>query len=145
MEKSLDGLNAKQLQEVIKEAQSKLIEAQARVVEETRAKIDALLAEAGLGLVDVYPRFAGKAGNTGKQGKKIGVVAPKYRNPADPGQTWSGRGKKPGWFVAATSKRGVTAESLLIDAAPVAKAPRKVAAAKKIAKKGPARKSAKSA
>ncbi|MFL9883184.1 H-NS histone family protein [Paraburkholderia agricolaris] len=141
MEKSLDGLNAKQLQAVIKEAQAKLIEAQAKVVEETRTKIDALLAEAGLGLVDVYPRLAGKAGNTGKQGKKIGVVAPKYRNPADPGQTWSGRGKKPSWFVEAISKRGVTAESLLIDAAPAAQATRKVAS-KKVAKKRPARKSA---
>ncbi len=25
----------------------------------------------------------------------------KYKNPDDPGQTWSGRGRKPGWLVSA--------------------------------------------
>jgi DNA-binding protein H-NS len=28
------------------------------------------------------------------------VVIPKYRNPADPSETWSGRGKQPRWLVA---------------------------------------------
>ncbi|MCB1356838.1 MAG: H-NS histone family protein [Maritimibacter sp.] len=27
-------------------------------------------------------------------------VAPKYRSPSDPEQTWSGRGRAPGWMVA---------------------------------------------
>lgn len=27
-------------------------------------------------------------------------VAPKYRNPNDPEQTWSGRGRAPGWMAA---------------------------------------------
>ena len=29
---------------------------------------------------------------------------PKYRNPADPTQTWTGRGRKPGWIHAALAK-----------------------------------------
>lgn len=37
-------------------------------------------------------------------GKKSGdgraKVAPKFRNPADPEQTWSGRGRKPKWVEA---------------------------------------------
>jgi DNA-binding protein H-NS len=28
------------------------------------------------------------------------VVIPKYRNPGDPSETWSGRGKQPRWLVA---------------------------------------------
>ena len=28
------------------------------------------------------------------------AVLPKYRNPANPGETWSGRGKRPVWVVA---------------------------------------------
>jgi DNA-binding protein H-NS len=31
-------------------------------------------------------------------------VHPKYRNPADPSETWAGRGKKPRWVVAALKK-----------------------------------------
>ncbi len=30
--------------------------------------------------------------------RKRSAVAPKYANPADRSQTWSGRGRKPGWF-----------------------------------------------
>lgn len=33
-----------------------------------------------------------------KSGKKN---PPKYRNPEDPRQTWSGRGRQPGWIKAA--------------------------------------------
>jgi DNA-binding protein H-NS len=31
-------------------------------------------------------------------------VHPKYRNPAQPSETWAGRGKKPRWIVAALKK-----------------------------------------
>ena len=31
-------------------------------------------------------------------------VLPKYRNPAEPSETWAGRGKKPRWVVAALKK-----------------------------------------
>ena len=32
-----------------------------------------------------------------KPKKKRGKVAPKYRNPADANQTWTGRGRQPHW------------------------------------------------
>jgi DNA-binding protein H-NS len=31
-------------------------------------------------------------------------VRPKYRNPAEPSETWAGRGKRPRWVVAALKK-----------------------------------------
>ncbi|MFN3824978.1 MAG: H-NS family nucleoid-associated regulatory protein [Pseudorhodobacter sp.] len=46
--------------------------------------------------------FSSLAELTGGQAlRKRAAVAPKYANPADPSQTWSGRGRKPGWFIAA--------------------------------------------
>jgi DNA-binding protein H-NS len=42
-------------------------------------------------------------------------VRPKYRNPADPAETWAGRGKKPRWVVAAL-KKGKRLEDLRIAA-----------------------------
>ncbi len=33
--------------------------------------------------------------------RKYPRVRPKYRNPAPPGETWSGRGKQPRWLVKA--------------------------------------------
>ncbi|MBT8156068.1 H-NS histone family protein [Epibacterium ulvae] len=41
--------------------------------------------------------IAATARNTGKKGK----AAPKYRNPQNPDETWSGRGRKPHWVHAA--------------------------------------------
>lgn len=36
--------------------------------------------------------------------KSAGKTAiPKYRNPSDPSQTWTGRGRQPAWFKAATA------------------------------------------
>lgn len=43
-------------------------------------------------------------------------MAPKYRNPADHKQTWTGRGKAPLWFNALIDS-GKTREELLIPAA----------------------------
>lgn len=36
--------------------------------------------------------------------KKLGKVPPKYRNPANPTETWTGRGKQPRWLAAYTTK-----------------------------------------
>src|SRR6266478_8714968 len=42
-----------------------------------------------------------------------GKVAPKYRNPENPGETWAGRGLKPRWLTAAI-KTGKKADDFLI-------------------------------
>ena len=55
---------------------------------------------------------ATKAASKGK-GKSTGKVAPKYRNPADPSQTWAGRGQAPRWLAAELSS-GKTLEDYLI-------------------------------
>ncbi|GLQ96597.1 H-NS histone family protein [Dyella mobilis] len=120
----LKSLSPKELKSLIANAESQMQEARAGQVQEVRKKIDALLSNAGLTLADVYPVRGSKTG-------KRGTVAPKYRNPEDPSQTWTGRGKRPLWFAAAIKKRGVTAESLLIEGAEKAKA----APARKSAKK----------
>jgi DNA-binding protein H-NS len=40
-------------------------------------------------------------------------VAPKYRNPANPNETWAGRGQQPRWLSALTAK-GRKLEDFLI-------------------------------
>lgn len=41
------------------------------------------------------------------------VAVPKYKNPANPEQTWTGRGRKPGWLLEALAK-GTPLEDLEI-------------------------------
>lgn len=53
------------------------------------------------------------AKKTTKKVRAGAKVAPKYRNPADPKVTWTGRGRQPLWF-ADLLKKGKKAEELLI-------------------------------
>jgi DNA-binding protein H-NS len=46
-------------------------------------------------------------------------VHPKYFNPENPAQTWSGRGLKPRWFLAQLEK-GHSAEELRLQSNPMA-------------------------
>jgi len=45
--------------------------------------------------------------------KKRSAVQPKYRNPADPMATWSGRGRKPLWVVAFLESGGSLEDCLI--------------------------------
>jgi DNA-binding protein H-NS len=59
-------------------------------------------------------RFDGgeRGGKVGRGGPR-GSVAPKYRNPESPTDTWAGRGLKPRWLVAAI-KGGKSLDDFLI-------------------------------
>ncbi len=41
-------------------------------------------------------------------------LPPLYRNPENPSQTWSGRGKTPNWLAEARKKEGYSEEKYLI-------------------------------
>lgn len=56
---------------------------------------------------------ARKPRKAAKKGRKLSKVAPKYRNPAKPSETWAGRGKQPRWMAALT-KKGKKPEDFLI-------------------------------
>jgi DNA-binding protein H-NS len=62
---------------------------------------------------------AGKSSSKAARG--LGTVAPKYRNPEDPAETWAGRGLKPRWLTAAI-KSGKKVEDFLIAGSAASKA-----------------------
>ncbi|OOG41434.1 H-NS histone family protein [Rhodanobacter sp. C05] len=123
----LKALSPKELQALIAGANAQMQEAHATQVRTVREKIDGLLKSAGLNLDEVYPARRSKGTKNGKKSS----VAPKYRNPANPEQTWSGRGKRPLWLAGALKKRGVTLESFLIDGGTSKAAPAKKTVATK--------------
>jgi DNA-binding protein H-NS len=78
---------------------------------------------AQLSRLDSPPRGRGRP--PGRRGGAYGPVAPKYRNPANPSETWAGRGLKPRWLTAAL-KGGKKLEDFAIAAtASAKKMPRK--------------------
>jgi DNA-binding protein H-NS len=84
------------------------------------ASIVAMAKDAGLTADDIAKALsagksakAGKAPKVPKKGALAGKkVAPKYRNPANPEQTWTGRGVSPTWVQAL--KSAGTLDSALI-------------------------------
>ena len=66
-------------------------------------------------------RTVGKRAGNGKSHPLKGrTVAPKYRDPENPDQTWAGRGQAPRWLTAYASQ-GRKREEFLIGAAPAAR------------------------
>jgi DNA-binding protein H-NS len=47
--------------------------------------------------------------------RKYPKVLPKYSNPSQPGETWSGRGKQPRWLVAALESGHKLEDFLIAD------------------------------
>lgn len=89
----IKNLNHNQLNDLINKAQQRQSELRKEKVGKLREKIYALIKAEGYTFEDIFGHArAGKARRAGS------TVAPKYRNPADPEQTWSGRGKRPRWF-----------------------------------------------
>ncbi len=70
-----------------------------------KQKLMDIAKEAGFDLRDLF-NGSGK----GKRGK----VAVKYRDPKDPSNTWTGRGRMPLWMVAATKGGKAKKEDFLI-------------------------------
>jgi DNA-binding protein H-NS len=107
--KTLGGVNRmQQLRTMsidkLSKLKSQVESALASKVAETRRKLESELAKLSGGLV-----------GTGHRGGARGKVAPKYRNPDNPSETWAGRGLKPKWLVAAM-KGGKNLEHFAISA-----------------------------
>jgi DNA-binding protein H-NS len=87
----------------------------AKIAEREDAEKDAVKAELaelarskGFEMGDLF-------GNAPKPTKERKPVAPKYRNPADGSQTWTGRGRKPKWIAEALDSGGTLDDFLIRD------------------------------
>jgi DNA-binding protein H-NS len=89
----LRRLNHAQLTDLIARAERRQRELAQERTRAIQQKIVAMVKAEGLDLDDVLAH--------GKRRTKGTKVPPKYRNPEDPGQTWTGRGRQPLWFAAA--------------------------------------------
>lgn len=119
---NLDALSAKELDALISQARKrKTTLAKRKPVAVVRKKLTQLAKAEGYTIAELFgagapapsaPRAASKA-TARKATGSTAKVAPKYRNPANPSETWAGRGKQPRWLAAETAK-GRKAEDFLI-------------------------------
>ncbi len=121
----LTGLSARELGALIRTAKKQqTIVAKRRPITKVRAQLSKLAKAEGYTIEELFgdapaaPR-ARKATKATKApaktaGRKLGKVAPKYRNPANPKETWTGRGKQPRWMAELTAKGSKKPEDFLI-------------------------------
>ncbi len=126
MSVNLEGLSSKELAELISRAnQRKKVLARRKPANQVKAAVAKFLTSVGWTFEELYGRAgsgkpaaatapaASKPARKSTKGRKLGKVAPKYRNPANSKETWAGRGKQPKWLAAETSK-GKKLEDFLI-------------------------------
>lgn len=120
----LNAFSPEQLDALIAQAkQRKTTLKKRKPITSVRKKLTELAAAEGYSVAELFggsaagttPARAGRSAgrNSPAKGRKLGKVPPKYRNPADKDQTWTGRGKQPLWLAALTRK-GRKLEEFLI-------------------------------
>jgi len=70
-----------------------------------------------------------------RAGRKLGKVAPKYRNPENPKETWTGRGKQPRWLATYVARGRNLGEFVIPGVARLTPSKSKPAAKKRVVKK----------
>ena len=111
---NLESLSTKELSELISKANlRKKVLAKRKPANQVKAAVAKFLKSTGWTFDELYGRTsapksaapaAEKQPRKTTKGRSLGKVAPKYRNPANAKETWTGRGKQPRWLAAETAK-----------------------------------------
>lgn len=119
----INSLSAKELDALINQAKKRRTTlAKRKPIATVRNKLTQLARAEGYSIQELFGDGAKVQGERGaksakpaakKAGKSTGKVAPKYRNPENPAETWTGRGKQPRWLAAYTGQ-GRSADEFLI-------------------------------
>ncbi len=94
--------------------EKKEAELKSRAENKDLIKIIGLIKKAGLSAQDIVKAMRGTRGRKNAASSKLAgkKIAPKYRNPADKAQTWTGRGRMPAW-AAELSEAGKLEKALI--------------------------------
>lgn len=117
----VSGLSAKELKALITQAEKQQTKVLTRPkAAAMRAKINKYVKDHGYTIEELYGAASTASSETSKKRtsrkptKSAGSkVAPKYRNPANPSETWSGRGRQPKWLAALVQKGKEPSEFLI--------------------------------
>lgn len=91
----LEGLSLEHLKSLEKKVAKAIASYEERQRASALAALEAKAKELGFSLSELTGAAAPRKGKA----KSAGI--PKYANPENPGQTWTGKGRRPEWFIAA--------------------------------------------
>ena len=102
----ISGMSEKELMKLKEDIDGEMKRREKSKLDDARKAAEEAAKKHGYSLSDIL-------GEGGRKSSKKPAAAPKYRNPDDPDQTWSGRGRQPAWFKDAVGK-GRSAESMAV-------------------------------
>jgi len=94
MTTDIENMSSKELADLIEAASSKLAQQKEAEKVAVKAELETLAQQRGFTIAELFG--SEKVGKTPRA-----KVAPVYRDPKNPENTWTGRGRKPKWLVAA--------------------------------------------
>lgn len=106
MTNDLKGMTRKQLEKLLNDVKKALQSAQARDRREARKAAEKAASEFGFSLEELNEHAPKKSAAKRGPKKARKPSKAKYANPQDSKQTWTGKGRKPNWFIDAT-KAGI--------------------------------------
>ena len=110
----LNAMSLSELKSLRKKVDSSITKFEAKEKKKALAALKAKAKEMGFSLADLTGENEGKpAGKAAAAKKPRAKVAPKYANPEDKSQTWTGRGRRPIWVQQAL-EAGKSVDDLLI-------------------------------
>src|SRR5512132_3756196 len=114
---NLENLTEAELKDLLRSAQAALDRLVAKRARSTLKEAKRMAAEVGFEIT--FVKTGKPAGGKAKPQSSRAKVLPKYRNPDNPDEAWSGRGRQPKWVQAALAE-GQTLDDLAIPAAEAA-------------------------
>lgn len=93
---NVDKMSLKELVDLEARVKNAIAVAKERERGELKKRIESMAKDSGFSVDELFVR--------GRSAAKGRTVAPKYINPENSSETWSGRGRKPKWLVAKLGK-----------------------------------------
>ena len=103
----LARLDINQLQDLVGNVQTEIAARAKQRRKDLRSELERRVAADGYKMADIFPELGNGAANGRQRQKRL----PKYRNPQNPDESWSGIGRTPKWVQAILEERGIDASA----------------------------------
>ena len=100
---NISDLDIDQLTDLVAKAQTEMASRERQRRKDLRSDLERRVTAEGYKLRDIFPEF----GNGAVGGRQRRKMPAKFRNPQNPGETWTGIGRSPKWVQAILAERGI--------------------------------------
>lgn len=115
----ISKLGYAELKRLMEDAEREVENRKSQFISDLRGEIDQKLFDAGLSIYDLYPELS--KNRVAKVAEREAVekqqVVPKYRNPDNAEETWTGRGRVIHWVLRIAEDRNISVDDIKNDVA----------------------------